>query len=52
VTLPTVNYVRGLKGDGTEASKGRQRVRAVMLKAVALLGFSPGPDHTAFFLLV
>lgn len=50
--LPTVNYIRGLKGNGTEVFKERQSLRAVVLKFVAHMGFSPGPDHTAFSLLV
>lgn len=49
--LPTVNYVRGLKGDGPETSKEKQSVRAIVLKFVAHMGFRPGHDHIAFSLL-
>lgn len=50
--LPTVNLVRELKGNGTGTSKEKQSVRAVALKFLAHMGFSWGPDHRAFSLLL
>lgn len=42
--------MRGIKGDVTGTSKEKQSVRAVALKFLAYLRFSPGPVHTACFL--